>query len=349
MNKIPIWGKQIPGNSSQKKKDFMEIKGFQGPKLFSTLKLVISVTSKEFSDSKKSVVDSYTWNQAVKRGWEKETFEDVPSLEAYPVTGAHQAVIVIPGGAYAFKQTDYDGLEKQNEGKRVAEALNAQGISAFVLWYRSNPYYFPIPLLDVQRAVRYLRAYAAGYGFDPDQISLIGFSAGGYQSLGFADILLGKNCFPDDYQPDEIDILPDSIQSAAAGYPLTSFRAIPNCCYAVMPGNQARDMNQREDFFNKYDLDLNYSSTDVPQFITYGTKDSFLIPEVVEKYIRVVQEHGGEIKAVPVPGANHGYGANPDQKNAIFWVKEYTDWLKKFGKDRFPGVADLNRARGALL
>lgn len=332
-NKIQIWGAQIPGNSTREKRSVMEVKGGRLPKLLAVLRMVTAITKKEFKSERKTDIDSYTWNQVIGRGWEKETFEDVPTLEAYPVKGSRQAVIVIPGGAYAYKQTDFDAPDRQNEGRRVAEALNAQGITAFVLWYRSNPYYFPIPLLDVQRAIRFLRAHARDYGFDPDQISLIGFSAGGYQSLGFVNVFRGKISFPPDYQPDEIDSLPDNVLTASAGYPLASFRAMPNSAFAVMPGDEARDAAKREAFFRSHDLDLNFTSGDVPQFITYGTKDSLVRPQAVESYIRTVREQGGTVKAIPIPGAGHGYGANPGQKKAYFWVAEYIAWLKEIAKE----------------
>ena len=86
------------------------------------------------------------------------------------------AVIVLPGGGYGYKSMD----GATYEGQDIALALNEAGFSAFVLHYRSNPYEYPIPQLDLHRAVRYLRANAEDFGFNPANIGLIGFSAGGY-------------------------------------------------------------------------------------------------------------------------------------------------------------------------
>ena len=67
------------------------------------------------------------------------------------------------------------------EGIEVAQWLNARGVAAFVLTYRLGPrYHHPIPLLDAQRAIRYVRAHAAEDGLDPDHIGIWGFSAGGH-------------------------------------------------------------------------------------------------------------------------------------------------------------------------
>ena len=265
MQHIPIWGEIIPGNSPANKRSVMEVEPFKLPQMLQFGRMILAATAKDFAPGNKSRIDSYTWHVPIRNGWEKETFEDIPYIDAFPVRNARQAVLVIPGGAYAYKQSDVDGQGKQNEGDRVAKALNERSVSAFVLWYRSNPYCFPIPLLDVQRAVRFLRAHADEYGFDPEQIHIIGFSAGGYQSLGFANILRGHDAFPVDYTPDEIDLISDRIQSASAGYPLVSFRAMPNEVLAVMNGEDAGDKEighgdvpfgsvlrrHREDFYAK--------------------------------------------------------------------------------------------------
>jgi acetyl esterase/lipase len=100
---------------------------------------------------------------------------DIPSLTYYPaLRGAPTAVIVAPGGGYR-------GLAMNHEGRQIANWLNAAGISAFVLKYRLGPrYHHPIELGDAQRAIRLVRTQAAEYGIKPDQIGMMGFSAGGH-------------------------------------------------------------------------------------------------------------------------------------------------------------------------
>ena len=102
---------------------------------------------------------------------------DQPNLSLYlaPAGKANgAAVVVCPGGGY---QT----LAKDHEGHQVAVWLNALGVSAFVLTYRHAPHYrHPFPMLDVQRAVRMVRARAAEWKVDPARIGVWGFSAGGH-------------------------------------------------------------------------------------------------------------------------------------------------------------------------
>ena len=102
--------------------------------------------------------------------------EDVPTITVYlPAKNpTRTGVLIAPGGGYAHLATD-------KEGTMVAAWLNARGVAAFVLKYRLGPKYRnPVELGDAQRAMRVVRAGAAGYGLDTTKIGMWGFSAGGH-------------------------------------------------------------------------------------------------------------------------------------------------------------------------
>jgi len=99
-----------------------------------------------------------------------------PTLTWYPAPAAMAcgtAVIICPGGGYGW-------LSMENEGSSPAHWLNSLGVSAFVLKYRLAEYGHPAPLRDVLRAIRLVRARAAGFGVRPDRLGVMGFSAGGH-------------------------------------------------------------------------------------------------------------------------------------------------------------------------
>ena len=102
---------------------------------------------------------------------------DLPTLTVFlpqKGRGTGSAVIVAPGGAYI-------GLSTNLEGRQVADWFTSQGMTAFLLKYRLGAkYLYPIPLQDAQRAIRLVRSLAATYGFLPDRVGIIGFSAGGH-------------------------------------------------------------------------------------------------------------------------------------------------------------------------
>ena len=104
-----------------------------------------------------------------------------PSLIAFPAPAGRNrgaAIIVVPGGAHKF-------LVWQNEGTKVATALNRMGVSAFVLKYRlageagSRYSVAGEAADDARRAIRWVRAHARDYSIDPARVGIMGFSAGG--------------------------------------------------------------------------------------------------------------------------------------------------------------------------
>ena len=85
------------------------------------------------------------------------------------------AVIVCPGGSYHH-------LGLYNEGYCSAKWFSENGITAFMLKYRSNEslYNHPAMLEDIQRAIQIVRENAAEFGIDASKVGVIGYSAGGH-------------------------------------------------------------------------------------------------------------------------------------------------------------------------
>ncbi|WP_034761496.1 alpha/beta hydrolase [Chryseobacterium gregarium] len=113
---------------------------------------------------------------------ETELFAFLPPKE----DRKQMSVIIIPGGGYYKLTYDLNGFQ-------IAKWFNTLGISAFVLNYR-----LPIspdvkqselaPLQDIQAAIKYLRKNAEHYGISPDQVGVIGTSAGGHLAAMVSNI-----------------------------------------------------------------------------------------------------------------------------------------------------------------
>ncbi len=329
MEKIRIWGEQIPYNSSRSKLRDMEIDYGKKAKIPALLRFVFTgIRGNAFQDNRR-IIDTWTYLGEIKPGFGKETYEDEPYLVPFPVAGSKQAVIVVPGGGFSYKQSDFDGEGKQAEGDLVAKALNEAGISAFVLWYRTNPYRFPTPLVDMQRAVRFLRFHAADYGLDPAKISAIGFSAGGYEIAGLLNILHGGNRFPADYEPDAVDAVSDSLETAGLIYPCLSFKCLMPIMSACFTREQINSEEKRKSLYDQYSCVENFCSADTPQFLCYGGKDMLIPSAHTEEYIRKLQESGTDHEVLLIPSANHGFGASPKSKKKYgYWLQCYINWYK---------------------
>ena len=133
--------------------------------------------------------------------WEGVPNHTAVELTPYVAPGeGNMAVIVCPGGSYFWHDINVEGHD-------VARWLLSNGISAFVLKYRTaGPMAFvthyrllwhgnryPDPQDDLLQALRYVRRHAAEYGIDSAAVGAMGFSAGGHLVMSAAEL----------FQPDQ--------------------------------------------------------------------------------------------------------------------------------------------------
>ena len=88
------------------------------------------------------------------------------------------SVIIFPGGGYSV-------LASKHEGVDVAKKFTDLGVTAFVLKYRIPNDKTMVdktigPLQDAQQAIKYVREHATELNLKPNQIGIMGFSAGGH-------------------------------------------------------------------------------------------------------------------------------------------------------------------------
>lgn len=107
-----------------------------------------------------------------------------PVMEVYPALKPNGAAVVIaPGGGFTI-------LAIEHEGRDVARWMNERGVTAFVLRYRvgleSREASMQAAIEDGLLAVKTVRERAAEWKLDPKRIGVMGFSAGGYLTIGVA-------------------------------------------------------------------------------------------------------------------------------------------------------------------
>ncbi|MCC7362376.1 MAG: alpha/beta hydrolase [Anaerolineales bacterium] len=196
--------------------------------------------------------------------------------QEFQVNRRRPAVIVCPGGGYM-------GLSDR-EGEPIALRFAAQGYHAFVLRYAVQTL-FPAPMHDLALAVRAVRAHAAEWQVDPDQIAVCGFSAGGHlcAALGvFWDkpfIYEPLGATPEEIRPNAlllcyalIDLLlivshPDGLNEA--GQPVTNRQRMLNKVLGSYTPAQAS--------LEAYALDRHVSPATPPTFL-WHTADDPIVP-----------------------------------------------------------------------
>ena len=131
--------------------------------------------------------------------WEGTPHHQKVAMTPYLVEGnRHAAVIVCPGGSYFWHDI-------RTEGHEVGRWLQRNGITAFVLNYRTAyvpafiTHYrkvlrgnrYPDPQDDLRQAMRYVKAHAAEYGIDTCRVGAMGFSAGGHLVMSAGELFTG--------------------------------------------------------------------------------------------------------------------------------------------------------------
>ena len=151
--------------------------------------------------------ENWNWNERlVRSGNGMPMVQNVvrPVMLYYPADKSKAvgtAMVVAPGGGFRSLMMSYEGVD-------IAKRLNDMGVDAFVLKYRltyTDPNAQPgaaaagrgaaatgpqagqnireLGGADGRQAVRLVRQGAAEFGFRPDRIGIIGFSAGGAVTL----------------------------------------------------------------------------------------------------------------------------------------------------------------------
>jgi len=203
------------------------------------------------------------------------------------------AVIICPGGAYAFLAIDKEGYE-------VAEWFNSLGITAFVLQYRV-PKKQEAALIDMQRAIRLVRSKAIQYNINPQKIGVLGFSAGG-NLCARASTRFTEQLYPLNDAVDKLSCRPDF---SVLVYP------------AYLDKGDDRSLSP----------DLNVSN-DTPPFFIFGTSDdrfgngSLVMTQALRDQKKSVSLHF-------LAEGGHGYGLRKGNNAAEKWPILLLEWLKE--------------------
>ncbi len=91
-------------------------------------------------------------------------------------------IVFIPGSGWGAS-LDFSArpLKESSQVEMYVPPLTQAGYTVFVINHRAAPRFrYPAPVEDAQRAVRFIRHNAAGYGIDPARIGGVGGSSGGY-------------------------------------------------------------------------------------------------------------------------------------------------------------------------
>ncbi len=224
------------------------------------------------------------------------------------------AVIVVPGGGY--------GMVSKREGEPVAMPFLANGFQTFVLTYLCAPAArYPEQLLELASAVDYVKKNALTFGVNPDEVFVVGFSAGGHLTGNLAV----------EHQNVE----------ALCGVPLDCKPTAVGLCYPVISqihGHQGSYDNllagyseeDKTELLKKLNLNEYVSEQTPPAFLWATAEDTCVPPDNALRYALALDQQGICYELHIYPKGNHGISTAGQEVN-LYWFKEMeraTAWVK---------------------
>lgn len=250
-------------------------------------------------------------------GFNSEFSDQIPGIVPYlaETEQCTSAVIVFPGGGYNHKAA--------HEGEPVALWLNSIGISAFVLEYRVYPYQHPYPLLDAQRAVRYVRYHAHEWKIDPNRIGVLGFSAGGHlASTVGTHFDLGNSNSNDPVE--RMSCRPDAMILC---YPVITFGEFRHdgSMKALLGDNPSREL---VDFLSN---ETQVTSETPPAFLWHTANDQAVPVENSLLFASALSRNKIPFELHIFPDGRHGLGLAQEHPQVSGWTGLCEKWLESIG------------------
>jgi acetyl esterase/lipase len=247
--------------------------------------------------------------------------EDRPKLTVYRARAGSAigtAVIVCPGGSYQHLASDH-------EGKQVAEWLNGLGVTAFVLQYRVGPrYHHPIPLQDLQRAIRIVRSRAREFGIDAGRVGIIGFSAGGHLASTAGTHL--DESWPDPKDP--LDQSPSRPDFMVLGYPIITFT--PPFAHKVAVASLLGDAPTAEQL-DALSNERRVTSATPPTFLFHTAEDPGVAVENSVLFFEALHKAGVPAALHVFTKGGHGVGLAKADPGLAVWPEVCATWLRTMG------------------
>ncbi len=228
----------------------------------------------------------------------------------------HPCIIIVPGGGYTHRA--------EHEGAPIAKWLNERGINSFVANYRVEPYSYPAPIIDVKRAIKFIRFHSEKFMIDPNKIGIMGFSAGAHIACCSAEYYDDEEYSPRD-AVDKTSARPDL---CVLCYPVISMK--DEFCHM---GSKERIAKNNPKLEKKLSCEDNIREDMPPVFIWHTFEDkSVPVRNSLEMAIALKE------KEIPFelhiyPNGRHGLGMTKcvDIDGTNKWPDSFENWLKRNG------------------
>ena len=238
-----------------------------------------------------------------------------PSLRVFlpaPELATGRAVVACPGGGYS-------GLAVNHEGYDWAPYFNKQGIALIVLKYRMPKGDRTLPISDAEAAMKMVRDSADVWNLNPNDIGIMGSSAGGHLASTIATHA------------------PEALR------PIFQILFYP----VITMDKSFTHMGSHDNLLGKdasADLEKEFSNEkqvtkETPRaFIVYSDDDKVVPPANGVNYYLALNKKGVPSVLHIYPTGGHGWGIREDFLYKSEMQNELTSWLRSFKAPRKDAV-----------
>lgn len=225
------------------------------------------------------------------------------------------AVIICPGGGYGILAASHEGVD-------VAKKFNEMGVTAFVLKYRlpddSTMADKEIgPLQDAQQAIKTVRERAAEWNIKPNEIGIMGFSAGGHLAAT-AGTHFYKAVIPN---KENTSLRPDFLLLI---YPVISFT---DSLTHMGSRNNLIGKNPSPEKITEYSNELQVRDDTPPTFLVHASDDGGVKAGNSIAFYEALLQHHIKAEMHLYQAGGHGFGMYM-KNNQEEWMERCRNWMK---------------------
>ena len=214
-----------------------------------------------------------------------------------------KTILILPGGGYSYHAMDHEGHD-------WAPFFNNLGINVAVLKYKLPEGNLEIPLNDVKNTIVALQNHADEWNINPNDIGIMGFSAGGHLASAYATHSEGdtKPAFQILFYP-VISLKPEFTHKSSKDLFLGS--------------------DQSEERINSYSGEEQVSPSTPPAIMFHSYDDNGVVPDNSINYLQALRKAGVPASLHIYPVGGHGWGYREYFPYHDIMLEELSVWLKK--------------------
>lgn len=215
-----------------------------------------------------------------------------------------RAVVAMPGGGYAKRAMEHEGYD-------WAPFFNDRGIALIVVSYRLPDGDRTLPISDAETAIRTVREHAGAWHINPDDVGIMGSSAGGHLASTVATHATGQS------RPD-FQILFYPVITMDAAYTHAGSRR------NLLGKNPSDDLV--EEFSNEKQV-----KPDTPRaFIVFSDDDPTVPTMNGINYYAALKRNNVPASLHIYPSGGHGWGFRPNFRYHAEMRADLSAWLDSF-------------------